>query len=315
MKLPSSRLVSNRYVADGMLLIVAFIWGTTFALVKEAIENIDVFTFLGQRFLSGGLILLGISCFRMSGLNSKVLRQGVILGLFLFGAFAFQTVGLKFTSASNTAFITGLNVVFVPFCELLMFRRKVAFHIWVGVVLAVSGLFFLTTRGKMNINFGDIIVLGCAICIAFQVLLTDLYTQSSDVLWLTAVELLTVGLVSSAVAFFKGEILLHYYPGTLRALVVCVLFATVIAFLVQTYVQRYTTPSHVAIMFCMEPVFAAVFAYFYSGERLGYWGIVGAGLMFAAMLVSELGLDWLPSAKRLLEIPLSSVKIEKISRD
>ncbi len=285
--------LANRYVADGLLLFVAFIWGTTFSLIKEALENIDVFVFLSQRFMLSG-ILLGIVCYVKRGVFSyNVLKQGFILGLFLFGAFAFQTIGLKFTTASNAAFITGLNVVLVPVCELVICKKRVGAHIWLGVTLAIVGLFLLTTNGQMYLNPGDIIVLGCAVCVALQVVFTDIYTKKTDILWLTTIELMTVGLISTAITVSTGKEVLHYYNGTGYALIVCVLFATIFAFLIQTSVQRYTSPSHVAIMFCMEPVFASVFAYFYAGEVLGMWGVLGGTLVLLAMLISELGIGWL----------------------
>ncbi len=284
--------LDNRYVADGLLLSVAFIWGTTFALVKEAIENVDVFVFLSQRFLLSG-IFLGIICYAKRGIfNYTVLKQGFVLGLFLFGAFAFQTIGLKFTTASNAAFITGLNVVLVPICELIICKKRVGAHIWIGVTLAIVGLFLLTTNGEMYLNSGDIIVLGCAVCVALQVVFTDIYTRKTDILWLTTIELMTVGLISTAITVLTGKEVLHYYSGTGYALIVCVFFATIFAFLIQTSVQRYTSSSHVAIMLCMEPVFASVFAYFYARELLGTWGIVGGILVLFAMLVSELGIKW-----------------------
>jgi len=282
-------MVSHKYSADILLLLVTFIWGTTFALVKDAIEHVPVFVFLSQRFLLGGLCLLLFCFFRPRCFSVLLLVRSIILGLFLFGAFAFQTLGLAYTTASNAAFITGLNVVFVPVIERMWFRNHLSFGVWTGILFAVLGLFLLTTSGKFTVNLGDFLVLGCAICVAFHVICTGLYATKHDVMWLTTLELLTVGLCNFIIAYVQSKPMFVYYPGTALALVVCVFGATIFAFVVQTFVQRFASPTHVAIVFCMEPVFGAIFAYLYSGERFTGQQFVGAVLIILAMITAELG--------------------------
>jgi len=173
--------------ADLLLLAVAFFWGVTFVVVKDAIQTVEVFVFLSQRFGFAGGILLIFCLFRRTSFHVDVLKRGVVLGLFLFGGFAFQTVALLYTTASNTAFLTGLNVVFVPIIGAFIFTEKITRTMVGGVMLATVGLFLLCTHGTWSFNVGDLLAGICAVCVALHVIYTGKYARQSDVYWLTAV--------------------------------------------------------------------------------------------------------------------------------
>ena len=128
----------------------------------------------------------------------------------------------------------------------------------------------------------------CAVCVALHVIYTGKYARGGDVYWLTAIQLAAVAFFSVLVSLLQGDSLLVWHPEIFEALVICVLFATVFAFIVQTAMQRLTTPTHTALIFCMEPVFAALFAYVTLGERFGVWGMLGALLILAGMILSEI---------------------------
>jgi len=281
------RLV-NRVAAAVLLLLTTFFWGVTFTVVKEAVSRVDVFVFLAQRFLASFLLLAGIATARGGRLDAAALRGGGVMGLFLFLSYAFQTLALRYTSASNTAFLTGLSVVLVPLLGALFFRQRVAPALWWAVALAAIGLFCLTTDGTWAFNAGDGLAAVCGFCVALHVLSTGHYAAGSDLWWLTAVQIGVVALCSTAAALGTGHDVLVWHPFLLWPLVICVLFATVFAFLVQTTVQRFLSATNTALIFCMEPVFAALWAYGALGERLGAYGYLGAALILAAMLVTEL---------------------------
>jgi drug/metabolite transporter (DMT)-like permease len=280
----------RRLGADFLLLCVTFFWGVTFVVVKDAIAKVGVFVFLSQRFILASIILLCVCLVLRRPLTMRFLKQGMTLGIFLFGGFAFQTIALLYTSASNTAFLTGLNVVFVPIIGAMIFRQVITRNMKTGVVLATVGLFFLCTNGTWSFNGGDILAGLCAVCIALHVIFTGEYARKSDIYWLTVVQLGTVALFSVVGAFLLGDggSILVWYPDIVWALVICVLLATVFAFLIQTSMQRFTSPTHTALIFCMEPVFAAAFAYVMIHERWGIWGLIGAVLILAGMVVSEI---------------------------
>lgn len=280
----------KKYVALSLLLLTTFFWGVTFTVVKEAVSQVDVFVFLTQRFALAFALLLLFCVAGRQTLTWATFQDGAILGLFLFSAFAFQTVALLFTTASNTGFLTGLNVLLVPLAGALFFRQRVGTNVIFGVLLAVTGLFLLCTNGTWSFNRGDILAAVCALCVALHLLLTSHFSRQSgaNIYWLTTVQIGTVALLSLITASVRHHSVLTYYPKITWAILVCAIFATVFAFLVQTAMQRYLSPSHTALIFCMEPVFAAIYAYWAAGERLGIAGLIGAISILAGMLVSEL---------------------------
>lgn len=294
--------------ADFLLLVNAFFWGITFVIVKEAIEQVGVFFFLTQRFALAfsGLILVCLILRRP--LTLKSLKQGTILGIFLFGAYAFQTLALSITTASNTAFLTGLNVVLVPIFVALIFRHLITRNMQMGVVLAGIGLYFLTTHGSWTIDKGDLLGISCAVCIALHIIFTGTYARMSDVYWLTAIQFGVIAMFSALIATFSGYKIFVWHSEIIWALVICVLFASIFAFLVQTSMQRFTSSTHTALIFCMEPVFAALYAYWAINERLGSTALVGALLILAGMILSEIS----PSVSLLRTVVSSSPPLKRL---
>jgi drug/metabolite transporter (DMT)-like permease len=280
----------NKFLAVSLLLITTFFWGITFTVVKEAISRVDVYVFLAQRFTIAFVILLAFVLIRRPLPTGRTIGDGLVLGVFLFAAFAFQTVALLSTSASNTGFLTGLNVVFVPIIASLVLRQPIPVNIKLAVTFAVTGLFLLCTNGSWTFNHGDILAAVCAVCVALHLLLTSSFARKddSDIYWLTTLQIGTVAFLSAVMATATHHPVAVYHPGILPALLICSLFATVFAFLVQTSMQRWISPTHTALIFCTEPVFAAIYAYFAAGERLGVIGYLGSVLIVAGMLISEI---------------------------
>ena len=275
--------------ADFLLLIVTFFWGVTFVLVKDAVAKVGVFVFLSQRFIPAFVFLLIICLVCRRPVTVQLLKRGIILGIFLFGAFAFQTIALVYTSASNAAFLTGLNVVLVPVIGAFIFGQAIARNMKAGVLLAVVGLFFLCTNGTWSFNGGDILAGMCAVCVALHVIFTGEYARKEDIYWLTTIQLGTIAICSTGTAFILGDGtgVITWRPDIMWALIICIVFATVFAFIIQTSMQRFTSSTHTALIFCMEPVFAALFAYLMIDEQWGLWRLLGAVLILAGMIVSE----------------------------
>lgn len=273
-----------------LLLITTFFWGVTFTVVKDAISRVDVFVFLSQRFLIAAAIMLPIALMRANRITVRLFTHGSILGVLLFASYAFQTVALKYTSASNTGFLTGLSVLLVPLFGAAIFSHSVGPGIRWGVGLATPGLFLLCTDGSLSFNLGDILGAICGACVALHLLYTSHFARhaGSDVYLLTTLQLSVVGLLSLTSAGIRGKEVFIWHPELLWTLVVCVLIATIFAFLVQTTMQKSISPAHTALIFCTEPVFAAGYAYYAAGERLGFFGFLGAVLILAGMIVSEL---------------------------
>jgi drug/metabolite transporter (DMT)-like permease len=276
----------NRFKAALLLLTTTFFWGITFTIVKQAVESVDVFVFLAQRFILAFVLILPVSMVKGRNLDRRTIRRGAVMGLFLFGAYAFQTLALLYTSASNTGFLTGLNVVMVPVLASLMVRQRISSPIKFAVALSAAGLFLLCGKGSWHFNSGDILAAVCAICVSLHLISTGEFVKSSDYYWLTAVQLGTVALLSTFGAIVRGRQVFVWYPHLLGTLLICSLIATVFAFLVQTSLQRYISNVTTALIFCTEPVFAALYAWFAINEKLGMPGAVGALLILGGMVLS-----------------------------
>jgi len=278
----------NRFKAAVLLLTTTFFWGVTFTIVKQALESVDVFVFLSQRFILAFALILPIGLLKGRDLDARTVRQGCVMGVLLFGAYAFQTVALLYTSASNTGFLTGLNVVMVPLLSSVMLRHRIPRTIKIAVALSVAGLFMLCGNGSLAFNTGDLLAATCAVCVSLHLIYTGEFARTSDYYWLTTVQLGVVAALSVVFAVARGKQVMVWYPHLLWPLLVCAVIATVFAFLVQTSMQRFISHSNTALIFCTEPVFAAAYAWFAINERLGLYGLAGALLILGGMLVSIL---------------------------
>ncbi len=278
----------NRFKAAVLLITTTFFWGVTFTLVKQALEGVDVFVFLAQRFMLAFAIILPISYFRGKRLDARTLRQGCVMGMMLFGAYAFQTVALLYTTASNTGFLTGLNVIMVPLISSLILRHHISTAVKCAVALSVAGLFLLCGNGSWHFNLGDLLAAICAVCVSLHLIYTGEFARSSDYYWLTAVQLGVVALLSLIFALARHKAVFVWQPQLLATLLICSLIATVFAFLVQTSMQRYISHTNTALIFCTEPAFAALYAWVAIDERLGFYGMIGALLILAGMILSIL---------------------------
>jgi drug/metabolite transporter (DMT)-like permease len=281
-----SSIQSKKIMAAGLLIAATFFWGVTFVTVKDAISKAPVFAFLAQRFILAFIFLLVPLPFMRRKLTRRSLSGGLVLGLLLFGGFAFQTLALKYTSASNTAFLTGLNVVLVPLIQAILLKKGLRLPVMASALLAFAGLYLLCAGGGLRFNHGDGLGFVCAVFIAVHILCTGVYAGTCDTYWLTAIQIGAIGFLSLTVSLCSGDPVFTWYPGIIKALVICVFFATIFAFLVQTTMQRYITASSTAVIFCMEPVFAALTAFVASGERLGVNGALGAFLILSGMVLS-----------------------------
>ena len=275
--------------AELTLLFLTFFWGITFPLVKIALNFCSPFLFLTIRFVIGTLIIGVIYSKKISVIDKATLKAGIIIGIFLFLGFAFQTVGLKYTASSKSAFITGLFVIMVQPLSVLMVKEKPKIFSLIGVVLALSGLYLMTRPKGSEFNFGDLLTLFCAISFSFQVIYVQIYNTRFDFEKLVFVQLLTTTLLSIPCMFLFETIKFTYNPNLLSAILVTALFATALGITIQNRMQKDTTATKASIIYTAEPVFAGVFSYLILGETLGLVGMLGAGLILSGMLCSELG--------------------------
>jgi drug/metabolite transporter (DMT)-like permease len=290
--------MKNPIFADISLLFVTFIWGTTFVLVQNAIGLLEPFSFNGIRFLAAAIMLLFLLLIferkQLLFLNIKMLASGAFIGFWLFLGYATQTIGLLYTTTSKAGFITGLSVIFVPLFSMFLLKQFPSRNAVIGVTIATFGLFLLTMTDVSSLNIGDGFVFICAISFALQIIFTGKFSSKYPTLLLTVIQISTVAILSiiSALFFedwrksFNPEILLS--KDVIIALIITSIFATALAFLIQTNFQKYTTATRVALIFAMEPVFAAIAGYYWAAERLSYSALFGCLLIFAGMIFAEL---------------------------
>jgi len=273
--------------ADFSLLLVTLVWGSTFVIVKLAIEDLPPLPFLAIRFALAFVSLLPLLYFQKEHISKGTILKGIALGVFLFSGYAWQTVGLQYTTSSNAGFITGLSVVFVPALVTITTRKLPSLGLILGILCALVGLAFLSLGDRFQLNKGDIMVLICAISFALHIYFVGRYAPQTNATVLASVQILTVSILSSIFSGFLPQSIMHFSTNVWVALLVTAIPATSLAFFVQTKMQQFTTPTHTALIFSMEPVFAAVSAFFFAGEILSPRGLLGAGLVLVGMLIAE----------------------------
>jgi drug/metabolite transporter (DMT)-like permease len=274
-------------IADLMLVLICLFWGMSFIMVKTAIAELDLYWFLFLRFSLATVILLAVFARRLRRFTPHSFRDGFILGSVLFSAFVLQTIGLKYTSASNAGFITGMHVILVPFILAIFFRKMPAATAAIGAVISAGGLFLLTVGDDFSINRGDVWVIVCAVSVAFHVILTGWYAVKHDVYLVAIAQMVAMTTWAGVSAVTIGEVP-HALSGyVIGAIIFLAIFATAFNFTVQTWAQQYTSPTRAAVIFTMEPVFAAIFAFWWGGEVLGSRGYIGAALILTGIILSE----------------------------
>lgn len=275
--------------ADLALLGVAAIWGLTFTVVQRALEDAGAFSFLTARFLIGAVVLAVVFPRRAFRLNRRVVLLGGLIGLWLTAGYSLQTVGLLYTTASKSAFITGVSVVLTPLLSFAVSRVRPRASSVGAVGLAIVGLYLLASPSAGGANVGDVLTLGCAVAFALHIVTTERVAPRHDPVALAFSQIATAALASGMLMGLLEGPRLALTPWTLSALAVTGVLATAVAFAVQMWAQRRTSATHVAVIFTAEPAFAALFAWVIRGEVLGVKGILGGASIIAGILIAQLG--------------------------
>ncbi|SCL88895.1 Uncharacterized protein BCB44BAC_01450 [Bacillus cytotoxicus] len=290
--------MKKEWIAPFALLFVSFIWGATFVVVQNAMSFVNPFTFNAIRFLCAGIILLFIQILFSKKISKKQMYcssfAGLIVGFFLFAGYLLQTFGLLYTTSSKAGFLTGLSIIMVPILSFIFLKQKASPFVLIGILTATIGLYLLTAADSFQLNIGDILVLGCAIAFAAHILINGVFSKKISPLLLSTSQILSVGVFSTICAFLFEDYEKIFSTSLwtnsvfLFALLATSLFATSIAFFIQTAAQKHTSPTRVAIIFAMEPVFAALTGVLVAGEQLSTSAILGCLCIFLGMIFVEL---------------------------
>lgn len=277
------------------LLTAAAIWGFAFVVVKNSLDVVPPTYMLAFRF-SIAAILLALICYRkLQNLKKGTIRNGAVLGFWLFFSYLVQTIGCQYTTAGKNAFLTSAYVVIVPFLGWLLFRKRPDGFCMAAAFLAVIGMGMLSLQGDLSVNIGDVLTLICAVGFAFHMIYIDRYAKSGDPVVLTILQLAFAALFSWILApFLDGGFPAGAFEADIiGAMLYLGIFSTMLGFLLQNVGQKYTPPNTASLLLSMESVFGVLFSALLLGERMTGRMLAGCVLLFIAVLLAETKLSFL----------------------
>lgn len=288
----NDKLKDKKYFIELLLIAVTLAWGISFIWSKQAMmSGISTDAFLTMRYMISGLVLLPFCLKEMKSATKKQVMKGVFIGVLLYFGMYLQTEGLKYTTPSNSAFITTAYVVMVPFCEWAFFKRRPKAKVYFSTILCVAGIYFLTmTPGEpLTLNLGNALTLVCAVMWALQVTYLSYAAKDVPLKLLTILPILTVGTISLMMCLIRGDVATSFsgVSSVLLPIVCCALIPTVFANTAQTYAQKYINPSKASIIYTLESVFATIFSLILGYEDVRIGLLFGGALITGGILVSQ----------------------------
>lgn len=283
----------RKYLGEICLFLTAIIWGSGFSASAVALDHYSPYQILGIRFAIGSILLSFVFMKKLREIKRSTIIKGIVLGAFLYIAFALQTVGLQFTTPSKNAFLTAVNVVIVPFIGFILYKNKIDTFELLGAFLAMIGVGVMSLQLSGGINIGDLLTLFCAVGFAFQIFYTSIFVQDEDPILLTLTQMVTAAVLANLVVLFRGEVAVSMnLEGTLSVVYLGV-FSTTIAYLLQTYAQKFTNATKTAIILSTESVWGMVFSLIFIKELVTLRMYVGAFIILLAILIAETRLSFL----------------------
>lgn len=270
------------------LIIMTLIWGTSFAINNIAMVTYSPYQLLAARFLLAFILMAAIFYKQLKHITKATLIKGGVMGLLLYAAYVFQTVALVYTTPSKNAFLTAFNVVLVPFIGVLFFKNKLKMKEVIGAFFSLVGVGIMSLTNFTHINIGDILTLICAVFFALQIIYTATYVKNENVFALNTIQMGMAALCSLVVVSFRHEPWSFADETANLSIIYLGVFCTMVAFMLQTASQRYTTDSEAAIILSMESVFGMIFSVLIVNEILTMNIVVGAVFILLGVLIVEL---------------------------
>lgn len=291
-----------KYINEAVLLFMTFIWGATFVIVKQSLNDASSMLFIAMRFSLAGIILFFVLLYRKQKIVKEAIVPGIILGVVLFLSFATQTIGLKYTSATKSGFITGSCVVMIPIFQMIIEKKTPRKSVSIGAVIVFFGILFLSSKGNSlpnllkevgaNFNYGDGMTLLCAVFCAIYIVLIDIIAPKHNFWILLFAQILVVSILSLIAALlFKAASIeplrISFTPYLIFGVLYTGILATLLTTAIQTKYQKFVSPAKAGIIYSFEPVFAAIYAFFLLNEKMSNFGLTGCALIFLGLIVSE----------------------------
>lgn len=280
-------------IASIVLAVVALVWGTTYAVIKDTLSVVQPFSLMMFRFGFSALILSMMYLKKFKIIKSVDLKRGIIIGIFMFLAFYFLIVSIRFTTASKFSFIVGAYVLIVPFLSWVINKTKLDRYAIVGAILATIGLAFLTMEKGAIFNLWDLVAGCCSFFFAAHMIAIEKYSGNSDPILLTIIQFITTAVLFIILTGVKegyNFIVLLEIKWTLGYLVI---ISTIIPFAIQNIVQRYISSTSTALILTLQSAFGSIFAVYYLDERMTKQMIIGCLLIFIAIVFQETKLKFL----------------------
>ena len=291
-----------KYKGEILMLITALMWGSGFIGMDIGLQYLTVLQLMAGRFTVAAIILCIVFRKKLALISRSVLWKGAVLGSILFLAFVIQTYGLLYTTPSKNAFLTALNVIFVPLLAYIIYKRRFDRFEISAAVMALIGIGFLSLQGSMTMNIGDILSILCALVFAFDIFYTNVFVKKEDALALTIVQFITAAFLSVVTAAMLGELTLDVPAEGMYAILYLAVFCTVIAYVCQNVGMQYANPTKSAIILSTEALFGTILSVIILHELLTGRMIVGCILIFAAILLAEIK----PTFKRKKDMAVES---------
>lgn len=277
----------KQYLSDISLLFVAAVWGGGFVAVKGALDTMTPLVLMSYRFLLATGIMYLFLHKKIGKFSKQDLKNGTIVGIILFLAFAAQTFGLQYTTASKQGFLTATYVVMVPLLYWILYKKRPKSKAFLGSFLTIMGIGLVSINTEMLFNKGDALTLLCALLFAAHIISLEFYTKKMDVLKLSFLQLAVAAVLFTVFAVLFEPIDITLSVSEWSSIIYLAIFSTFACFTVQTIAQKHTTSSHASIIMSLESVFAAIFGVLLLHEVLTPFMIAGCVLIFIAILIIE----------------------------
>lgn len=277
----------KRYKGEIILLLTSIMWGGGFIATEFSLGSMTPLQVMTIRFLIATIILCSVFFNQLKQISKSTLKKGTLAGFFLFVGFVFQTVGLKYTTVSNNAFLSAIAVIFVPIIGIFLGRKIDRYGI-IGTILTVIGIVFLTINGSLtSINIGDVLTILGAMFYAIQILLVDMFAKEEDVTVFTIVQITMCFLFSLITMLIRGDLFFNITFNSGGGVIYLAVFSTAIGLFLQVLGQKSTTETRAAIIMSTESVFGTIFAIILLNQALTIKVIIGCIIIFIAIIISE----------------------------
>lgn len=269
------------------LILVSIIWGSGFIASAIGLDYLSAYETLAGRFLVAAVLLTAVNRKKLKKLQPKTIKNGILLGIFLYGAFVLQTVGLEYTTPSKNAFLTAVNVAVVPFIGFLFHKTPLDRNDVLRASLAMVGVALISLNWTGILNLGDVLSFLCAFAFALHIFYTGEFMENEDPLSLTMVQMITAFVLGMFFMVMRGESLLYQDRRGYLAMIYLGVFSTTIAFLMMSICQKYTKSSRAAVIMSTESLFAMVFSIIILNEQVTPRMILGAIVIFTAIVLPQ----------------------------